>query len=1708
MQGKAGNLASLKKPLIKNQLSVQNSHAMSDKGTVFQKGGGGTNFEQYIQAAFVVTMAVRGNVPGLPTGEIEEIAFQATNRGWQTDDLYIKTRSTYGCHQVLLQAKHALVFSEENLVFKEVMEAFWKDFTNPSFNKTADRLLIVKNRLNNTEKNHIKGLLNYAKTHATASDFVSEVNRIKEKKERLHIFRAVLATVIGSAVSDESLWTFLKCVDVLGYDFLNEASVDETYLLNLIKLSKSAFASATETEIWHSILAFVSRYNPAGGSVTQETIKEKEFYRYFDPKLVEPVYRSVEKLLKDSSLVLRPIKNEIGPVSNPLHLLRNSLTDGLANALNDAELLVVTGAAGTGKSAAVKDVLQIHFGQAGAFAFRAEQFNEPHLANVFAAMEVPHSVEEVFSAFALIESKIVFIDALEKLLEDADPENAFSQFVSVAKENGIKVIATCRRYAVDLVVQKFGLDKNNIAVSTVPSLTDDEIQQVVHRFRSIQQALQNTRIRGLLRVPKYLDFIIRSLGTSPNDFASSSILQFKSRLWNTLVCKSEFRNRGLPAKREKAFMEITLSRAKELKLYARPQTADEEAVDLLEADEMIVQDGLNRRYAPAHDILEDWALERYVSEQYEHHSKVEAFFTSLGKEPAIRRGFRLWVEDTVAEDTQKVTGLIRAVWQKQSLENYWSDELLVAVFQSEHSNGFFTAFEEDLLLDNGRLLQRCLELIKTTCKRMDYEAGEKPLLLPIGSGWKEALLFISWHVACLNAIRPTVLSFLDDWEYRLVFQYPKGSEELVAARDVVSFYIDQLEAQDEFWLAYSMERNQQLLVTILYSLAPISVDRIVALIKNATKTDQERGKWQLHSFYEKTVSRLLGGVRTDAVVAMLPDLVVDTAWKVWKYVRPKPRKSDRDRISAMLGDYLADDHCWGIEGRYHAFPSGIYKTFVYNLIVFHPEKGLQFITEFLNYSVAFYVKSKCRYKHEVGEVQITLNDCTVIRQFAGYELWVAYRGLSVTDYLLECLLMSLEKFLFELAEVRSEGSRQRLRQYYNYLLKNSNSVMITGVLASLAVAHPKEVGEEMLPLVSLKDIYDWEAKRSMQEHSALAVYDGHIPYAQKARWEWNQLPHRKKYNTGFADFLVDYQFTIKTLNEQLHAIFDKMAAETPPDDVLWKKKLTEIDVRKWVVSNVVEEQHAFIVQPEYEPEVKAFMDTGKEKWDLANRAAGYSQKLSRVYEQKEEMEFALWEEYYTYYSTLEEMDFMHDRPATFSVIGLRDFSAQLTEEQLRWCVGTLAKTVGSIVGQANLLYPTGRPTYNFMEREIALEAFHLLYKVISDKNELLELRFLMLFTTVARFADHELEKFVKYIREVFAQEQPSEVKKLWECLIGFSQYKKKNSYFYDDPDTERLNAAKAKEFKYLERLAKKRVTKKVDIASITFGNSQAHLLFISLCIMPAQEKDVHYHEFLFRFLHLLIEDMRVDEDEPQTRRGRQMGYRSTHEIEKYIAEYLLYCDEQVANKMLAMLAEKVYKIKANDIHRNAQVIRFVNGTLDMLVYRADDFVVEKPGGAAAVTNRFWILWHHLFAMVAESRKANFIDVLLLDTQYPWGDERDHVCFLNGRKEDYHKAVQHLGNNHLLSVLKVLSTIGRKEFLPDGLFWVTEIVRQNPAQEQHLNSASSERFVKTLYLKHIAQIKTDQKRVNEFIWLLDKMVELGNTTAFLYREDVISYRKPE
>ncbi|EKY13236.1 hypothetical protein HMPREF9075_00120 [Capnocytophaga sp. oral taxon 332 str. F0381] len=1677
---------------------------MSQKGSVFQKGGGGTNFEQLVQTAFLTTLIIHGNAPCLDSGELSEVALQVTNRGYETDDFMVTAKSASGEHRVLIQVKHDISFTVDNGIFKEVINAFWKDYNNTSiFDKSKDKLIIVKNGLTKDERNHLKSLFNWAKNHATEADFITEVNRIRGKKDRLDVFREVLKEANNNTyLTDKELWEFLKCVDVLEYDFLNEGSIDKTYFLNLIKLSKNKKSAATEKEIWDSIFAYAATLNPNGGSVTLESIRDKDFFQHFDNTHLTSYFKAVEKLKSDSNEILRPIKTYIGKGENKFHLQRSELREKILVGLSNFQLTIVTGKPGVGKSAEIKEILEKDYPNASVFVFRADQFNESTLANVFSSQGVNETIQDIFSCISLIPEKIIFVDSLEKLLE-ADPECAFKQLLALLKEHPeIKLIASSRKYAIDLITLKFGIDKDNICIIDIPTLNEEELKFVAEKFPQLNSVLKNDKVKKLLQSPKYLDFSILAISKTNDDYANVSLTEFKDKLWNSLVVDSTNTKNGLPIKREEAFKEIAVKRAREMKLFTKPDKSDAEAIACLENDEIVFQENNNRKYSPTHDILEDWALVKYVSSKFEDFPNPKDFFSNLGNEPAIRRAFRLWVEDYLIDNNGKINELIKVTIADQTIEKYWADELLVAVFKSENSNSFFTSFEKELLEDNSVFFNRCLHIIKTCCKESDPKTNNSNLLLPIGSGWKEALFFTKKNNSQLESIKLSILNFLTDWYYRLLFQYKKiENAELEAAKSIVLTYLKEVEEEKEFWQEENAKGKSSTLILILFGLASISKEEIKQLIARAFTKKENRESWRLNSFYENVIENCLSGIGNQRLIKELPELIIETAWKNWKYI-PTKESDYPNEISFISGHSLSDEECWGIRDRHSFFPSGIYKTPFYNLLWIHPSIGMKFIIDFINYSVEFYVKASCEHKHNISQIEIELNDGTVVEKWADWELWAAYRGLSVTNYALESLLMSFEKFLLEMGKQKTDVSKKNLKFIFDYVIKNSNNVAPIAVLTSVAIAYPEEVEEAMLPLLSVKEFYEWDLSRALQENSVFAPMDGRISFAQKERFESNQLPHRKKYQRGLRDFILDYQFNVRKLNKEIHQIIDKLKAQYDGKDVIWKKNLIEMDIRNHKVREYDEKLGGFPIQPEYDDEVVKFIEFNKESFEADTKSLNISGQLLKTYEKKETIDFSSWLSCYEQYSSSKSLNILYDRPITLAVLGLRDFSTNINEEQKTKCIEIITDAIVSILQDTfNRGYGLNMSIY-IMEKDIALSSFHLLLQNVDSEEDKNGIIATMIYVLFAPFHYHEFDKIIQYFREVFFKQFPNEAKRVWLGLIKYACYKKANPKFHRHQDKDSLD----KEEKFVQQISSNK-NLKFDLSEISLEKCEGYLLARAFVITPYDTADKDFESFIKHFIPLLTTDLQHEENYSYNRNKekRQIHSESVLYVEFYLAELLLKANSELSKSVLDLIIDPTYQIELPNLRRTDDLFEFSSKVPEFVIYKLDDIIAnstEEYLNQKLITN-FWVLWQYFFDKIKVSGKQYFLAILFLDIK--WKEISTHWRPLENKRDFYQSMVKDLGKYKATSILNVFSTVGEKTFLPESISWLVDIFKSEADTTVALLYPSAERLIKRLYYNHISIIKNDKKLIDDYVWILNRMVDFGSSEAYLFRENVITYK---
>ncbi len=1681
------------------------------QATASQTGGAGHNFEQYVQASYLAALLMKLNVPSLPSGHVlTEIVLQSRTRGWVTDDFLVIAQFGNTSVQLLAQVKRTLTFSD-NPEFVKVVTELWADFNKPAFHTETDRLLIIKPRLNDTEKNQIVSLLNFAKTQPVAADFLKLVLSFKDKTQRLNIFRQALQKANnGTPVTDDQLWRFLRSLDLLGYDFLEQVSVDETNVLNLIKMVKAPGCTETEHQIWNEMVKTVTLNNPVGGSFTAASDQCKKLLQYFDLSCILPVYQDLQRLKEDSLSLLRPIRSAIGPAANSWHLNRPALDEKIATAMQQVPLVIITGKPGVGKSASVKDYILSSASTVAAFTFRADQFNQPNLSNVLVAQGIRSTLTDIFAGISLFHQKIIYIDSLEKLLENADPGSAFAQLFSFAIEQKIQIIATCRSYAVDLLVTKFDLDRPMLQVIDIPSLDDQELQQVCTQFPILDAALANKYIRELLRSPKYLDFTIKTLSDHSLDFGNTSLHDFKEMLWNHLVCNSGHRAGGLPGKRAEAFMHIALNRARAMTLFTSPGTSPADAVEVLEHDDIIFQDGNSGRYAPSHDILEDWALTRYVADQFEERRPPAAFFTAIGNEPAIRRAFRLWMEDHILAQPQQVTNFIWAALSTGALEKYWMDEMLIAVFRSPYASVFFNTFQRVLLAPQARLLYLSLELMKTACKEARYPVHKQASYIPIGSGWKQALLFIKEHQHQLAHLEIAILDFLKDWKQKLINDHA-DDQEMHAAKAVVLYYLrsETPKADTTPSAAHTSKSQVLLLVSILFTLAPIAKAEIAELAEKAIAVaDGQDNPGSIPDVVAEVVAEeLLRGSGSSRVPEELPDLILELADKEWRFVPPPPPKhNDQDLPYHIFATGMIKSHCWGIEDNFDFFPSGIYKTPLYKIGAAHPEKAINFIVAFINDSVSSYVASSCAHDDDLSEIELVLPNSSITKQWGSYALWGAYRGFSVTEYLLESLLMSLEQLLFDIASEQTDSSRAALKKYMELILRNSNSVMTTSVLNSVSMAYLHEVDDWFLALIPERKIYGWEAARFTSEYGAMAPWDEEIEEAQAHRIQSNQLPHRKKHLDGFAGMLIDHQFLDRRFNTRIFEILDRLWA-TADSDIHWRKKLHDIDTRKWGETMRDDKTGLILVGPQYEQEIADFIKPGHEEWRQNSKALGYAHLLRAVSEKKQSIDISTWREIFTYYGTKEVFLAGQDAPFTLAYIGLSDFIPELSPDELSWCFKRVQHAIAFQAGEARRQFPSTSSYY--MEKDLILRSAHLLFDLFEDGDIINELTLMQIWLVVAPFHFQDADKLGLHMRTKFATRHPQVAKKIWWIVLRYSQYKLSNHYFIDHPNREAVEAARKKELEFFESLVNQTEPLEFDLTTLDFESCERYYIYLGLLITPSTGGDCDYAQFTRHFLELTADDLRPADNASHyesRNSSKKLDYQLLRRIREYYAEVILTSSNDLSKDIIVRLSYFAYTTPRNLVHDRNEYFQFPFKIFSETVWLLAKYLHEHGDKYYYLIPRFWTAWDVLFEIARQSDNSYFSEILLLDTKdFKW-DGRRHWVALEGRKAGYKKMVEAFGGSVLNSTVMILSTIGSKEFLPEGLSWVVTFLKNDSSELKMLKLKYWNRLLEVLYYDYIGVIKKSPAMVDDLLYLLDFMVLQSSSIAYLLRENVISYKE--
>lgn len=1166
-------------------------------------GGGGTFFEQHVDALFLALLLVRAPLPVLKDCQVEEVHVQAEHLGWKTDDvLVVAVRPDGICRRLAAQVKRQFTISEKDETCKKAFGDFYSDFNCTEFDPEKDRFALVTLRGTNVLLEGFNSLLDCARASADSTEFMRrlEVDGFLSKTARG--YSATIRRILDDAFTpptDEQFWRFLSVLNVLNFDLNTASAQNEAWIKALLAATANGGNPLAVAETsWRELLELAGAGMPTAASYRHEDLPESLRNRH------EPINtRSAEivRALSDhSSVTLNGIKTTIGAT---VEIARDALTNQVLDALNQNQVVLISAPAGFGKSVVAKACVKLLDRDLYCLAFRAEEFSVSHIDQTLQQAQVRANGAELLGILAGQGRKLILVESVERLLE-ASVRDAFADLLNLSqRDRSLGLLITCRDYSLETVSSAL-LGQAGIAfkVIEVPPLADEELDQALASVPHLSNALQHEGLKRLLRSPYILDKAAQMDWSDTEDLPTNE-REFRRRCWGEVIRRNAAAANGMPERRERVFEEVALRRARQLRPFVGIEDLDACALESLRNDGLIVfSPEVGSMAAPGHDVLEDWATIQWLGRRWILHDRAAGpLAEDVGGYPAFRRAYRKWLSELLRGKTETATDFVLSVFKAVALPSYFRDDTLICTLQSTSSREFLERHREPLFEDGGRLLVRVIHLLRVVCKTpprwlRDVAPVPSQMMVASGEAWPAVLeLALDGLDGFLPEQLPILLGLIEDFASSIDWRdpEPKGYEAVAKIGFQLLRHLD----------GYRMNDMRKRTLKVIAKVPRGDEIAFKALVDRAIEDEK-------HDRLADEVSAIfLDGIESWTACRYFPDKIIQLA---------------KSRLLLFEEDLVLDDwRCgrsidvepfFGIQEHAHfdSFPASSIRGVFLPLLRYHPQQGVDFIINLLNHAGIWYGEQRWPYDRLEPATRITIEvpGEAPVTQWANHRLWGLYRGHQVGPYVLQTALMALEAWLLEICNLESFDVEPWLLK----ILRESNNVMATAVVASVCNAHPEKAGRAALALLSSRELIEMDRVRAVQErtHSTMSgIFPsfGINQIYEKERKESNVLSHRGHDLEALA---VKLQF--REGREEVFALIDGHRAALPPVEeqseanLLWRLALYRMDVRGFRVmeeptpeaseeaaegmsqEKEPQEQRILLGPGEIEPDVQALVD--------------------------------------------------------------------------------------------------------------------------------------------------------------------------------------------------------------------------------------------------------------------------------------------------------------------------------------------------------------------------------------------------------------------------------------------------------------------------------------------------------------------------------------
>jgi hypothetical protein len=1306
-------------------LAAESASAPHLVSSPLSTGGAGERFEQYVGAHALALLLVRSTPPILLDSVVTEVRFQTRHFGWNTDDiLLVGNVSPTITRKLAIQVKRTFTVSRSDEECAKTFCGMWDDFTSADrFDPSLDRFAIATLRGTSTLLGDFDALLTTARATSTAAEFVRRLNLTGHVSQKTRsqdlVLRNILRDHQGGQLNEERYWTFLRVLTVLSFDFGTATAQTEAMTLALLAhtISVTGEPLTLARATWNELLTVASESKATAATCRRESLPK----RLIEVHCVVPTAdeRALQALVAHGKTVRDTIRSQIGRIHTAERI---ELAESASRSLENDRVVVLVGSAGSGKSGLAKGILARIEHDRPVLAFQAVEFAVASINETLGKTQSTINSDDLFALLASHDKVTILIDGVERLLEHP-VRDAFSQFILLASQSSsFRLVLTCRDYSLETVRSAL-LDPFDVqhSVIQVGPFSDEEIDSVARDVPSLAFALSDSRMKSFLRTPYLLDMASRidwSVGSLPENTRS-----FQERCWQSLIRDDASIGLGLPQRREKVFTAIARERASALRPFVKCEIDDPAAISALVEDSLIERSAESENlYAPAHDVLEDWAVLRWLDEIWSHgNDRPLDLANAVAGLPALRRGLRRWLGDRLETDPAETTALLIELITRDDLPQYFRDDCIVAALLSRSVCAFLDGCRSRIDMGDASLLSQIIHLLRVACKTTPWwlpRAIASTLLVPDGAAWGAVLNFVAQHVPFTeNSHAILFLGLLEDWAQQVAINQPAPDGADAAgklATSLMPFFSPE-------WRGNNLERLLKVILKI-----PERVRVYEDLTKRALVNDRsDRVATDFAALSMSTFSSAF-------VCRHDPAFVIELLRR--RLTIDESRIRDHDDYRSPIGV----DECFGMHrfGVNDFFPASALQGPFRALFQHHPVKALDFVIEISNRAATWYGERKWPGNdlEPAEQLWIDVPGYGKTEQWFVGRLYGLYRGMTVGPYALQSALMAMEEWLLRIAEWEEVD----LDRWLLYVLGRGNSALTTAVVTSVCIAHPSRAIQTALALLSTRELFDYDRSRVAAEglHSMdfLTGLNPRHDLYESERKSSNALPHRPK----------DLETVALTLQLSEHkdsvwALLDRhremLGCDADADDSFWRIALHRMDLRRYTASvagvksgapeGAVEtpgppspsptttrseaartsppdsatsaesdKQCVYLIPEKLEPKLQAIADESGKRLEEVNKHLSLRMTAQKAWESRGGPEGLRWAELLREAKELSERDpsmdsFARGGPGLVAAVCLRDQIGVLSQSDLNWCVNEVSRQL-QVRDSADEMYVHGR----------------------------------------------------------------------------------------------------------------------------------------------------------------------------------------------------------------------------------------------------------------------------------------------------------------------------------------------------------------------------------------------------------------------------------